>query len=100
MSDNNYYEDTPPIKFVSDVYDIMKDGDNLTPERLVKDVVDMLGKYLFAQKNAPENKHEPNPENRINLACWKCGHICYVNPETEQFCPHCGIKSIQNLSLS
>lgn len=49
MSD--YYKDTPPLGFIQDVYDIMQDGDGLTPEKLVADVVDMLGNYLSAQQN-------------------------------------------------
>lgn len=47
----NYYKDTPPLEFIGDVYDIMKDGDCLSPEKLNADVVDMLGKYLSAQQN-------------------------------------------------
>jgi hypothetical protein len=45
----DYYKETPPLEFIGDVYDIMKDGDGLAPEKLVVDVVDMLGKYLSAQ---------------------------------------------------
>lgn len=47
----DYYKDTPPLEFIGDVYDIMKDGDCLTPEKLKADVVDMLGKYLSAQQS-------------------------------------------------
>ena len=45
----DYYEETPPLEFIGDVYDIMKDGDGRTPEKLNADIVDMLGKYLSAQ---------------------------------------------------
>jgi hypothetical protein len=47
----DYYKDTPPLEFIGDVYDIMKDGDCLSPEKLNADVVDMLRKYLSAQQN-------------------------------------------------
>ena len=45
----DYYKKTPPLEFIGDLYDIMKDGDCLAPEKLNADVVDMLGKYLSAQ---------------------------------------------------
>lgn len=47
----NYYKETPPLEFIGDMYDIMKNGDCLSPEKLNADVVDMLGKYLSAQQN-------------------------------------------------
>jgi len=47
----DYYNNTSPLEFISDVYDIMKDGDCLSPEKLNADVVDMLGKYLSAQQS-------------------------------------------------
>lgn len=66
----DYYKDTPPLEFIGDVYDIMKDGDCLTPEKLKADVVDMLGKYLSAQQsvhrtaiaacNCPAFRPQPN----------------------------------------
>ena len=40
------YKDTDPIELVRDVYDIMRDGDGLSPEKLVADVVEMLREYL------------------------------------------------------
>jgi len=46
----DYYKDTPPLEFIKDLYNIMKDGDSLAPEKLVADVVDMLAKYLAAQR--------------------------------------------------
>lgn len=49
---SNYNNDTPPLEFISDVYDIMKDGDNLPPEKLIADVVGMLKNYLSAQQSA------------------------------------------------
>lgn len=47
----DYYRETQPIEFIRDVYDIMRGGDCLSPEKLNADVVDMLGKYLSAQQN-------------------------------------------------
>ena len=47
----DYYNNTSPLEFISDVYDIMKDGDCLSPEKFNADVVDMLGKYLSAQQS-------------------------------------------------
>ena len=37
------------LEFIRDLYDIMVDGDGLTPEALIKDVVAMLKKYLDEQ---------------------------------------------------
>lgn len=48
-NDNRYFLVTPPMEFISDVYDIMKDGDGLTSDKLVTDVVGMLKNYLAAQ---------------------------------------------------
>jgi hypothetical protein len=45
---NAYYADTPADEFISDLYCIMKDGDGLTPEHLIADIVDMLSRWLEA----------------------------------------------------
>lgn len=47
---DDYYKNTVPIDFISDIYDILDGGDNLTSERLVKDVGNMLKEYLSIWK--------------------------------------------------
>jgi len=46
----DYYKDTPPLEFIKDLYNIMKDNDGLRLGTLVADVVNMLEKYLAAQR--------------------------------------------------
>ena len=43
----HYYKETDPLEFISDLYDIMKDGDGLPPDALVRDITGMLRKYLI-----------------------------------------------------
>jgi len=47
---DRYYEDTSPMEFIKDLQDIMKDGDNLAPEKLISDIVFMLNHYIEAQE--------------------------------------------------
>lgn len=51
------------LEFISDVYDIMKDGDGMSQKNLVVDIVDMLEKYLSAQQNM-----HPTPSKRGDSA--------------------------------
>ena len=74
----DYYKDTPPLEFISDVYDIMKDGDCLTPEKLNADVVDMLSKYLSAQQSA---------QRTASGTCENCGNNCW-----KLVCETCGAE--------
>lgn len=77
----DYYKDTTPLEFVGDLFDIMKDGDCLSPEKLNADVVDMLGKYLSAQQSAQtvlrqHCGHHAKYLFRLGngkLICWYCG---------------------------
>lgn len=50
QKDNQYFLVTPPMEFIRDIRDIMSDGDNLTPEKLVADVVDLIENYI-SQRN-------------------------------------------------
>jgi len=52
----DYYRDTSPMEFISDLYDIMWDGDILTPERLTIDIVGMLKQYLAFHIELPKEK--------------------------------------------
>jgi hypothetical protein len=54
----DYFKDTHLLEFISDVYDIMRDGDCLPPEKLIADIVVMLGEYLTAQKQAAKDTAE------------------------------------------
>uniref|UniRef100_A0A6M3LUW1 Uncharacterized protein n=1 Tax=viral metagenome TaxID=1070528 RepID=A0A6M3LUW1_9ZZZZ len=68
----NYYKDTPQLEFIDDVYVLMKDGDCLTPEKLVADIVDMLGKYLFAQHSVERTApHVDVPLEDVNSAHYR-----------------------------
>jgi hypothetical protein len=51
-SSGEYLRDTPPLMFVEDLRDIMFDGDKLTPDRLVADVVKLIENYLATQHSA------------------------------------------------
>lgn len=51
---NAYYRDTPADEFIGDLYCIMHDGDGLTSEALVADVVDMLSRWLEAHADEAE----------------------------------------------
>jgi hypothetical protein len=48
-SSGEYLQDTPPLMFIEDLHDIMVDGDCLTPDKLVADVVQLIKDYLAAQ---------------------------------------------------
>lgn len=54
--DENTVSDFEALKDLS-----YKDGDNLTPEKLIADVVDMLGKYLSAQQSRAAAKPHTCP---------------------------------------
>ena len=49
-SSGEYLQDTPPLMFIEDLHDIMFDGDGLTPDKLVADVVKLIKDYLAAQQ--------------------------------------------------
>jgi hypothetical protein len=44
--ENDAYLHTEPLEFLGDLYDIIKDGDCLTPEHLIEDMKYMLKRYL------------------------------------------------------
>lgn len=54
QKDNWYFLITPPMEFIRDILDIMSDGDNLTPERLITDVVDLLKNYTSQHNQSLE----------------------------------------------
>jgi hypothetical protein len=43
-----YFKHTPPLEFIRDLRDIMRGGDNLTPERLNADILGLVESYLEA----------------------------------------------------
>lgn len=54
QKDDRYFLVTPPMEFIRDIRDIMSDGDNLTPERLVADIVDLLKNYTSQHNQSLE----------------------------------------------
>jgi len=54
QKDDRYFLVTPPMEFIRDIRDIMSDGDNLAPERLVADVVDLLKNYTSQHNQSLE----------------------------------------------
>lgn len=64
MSD--YFSGTSPIDFIKDLHDIMQGGDNLSPERLVADVLDLANKYIEARSIQTDD----NIEDYIRSLPW------------------------------
>lgn len=52
--DDKYFIETPPMEFIGDLYDIMYDGDNLSPEKLVAEIVDLLKNYISKHNTSLE----------------------------------------------
>lgn len=54
QKDNQYFLTTPPMEFIRDIRDIMSDGDNLAPEKLIADIVDLLKNYTSQHNQSLE----------------------------------------------